>query len=274
MNVAVQMAGLACQSGHRFLLKDINWRVNCGERWVVFGQNGCGKTTLLSIAAGFKQPTEGSLEVFGRAYTADNILSIRRTIGWVSSSFFDRYYHQESALDIVLAGKSGTFSLDREITEADIIRAKALLKVFRVADKRNRAFDSLSKGERQSVLIARALFAKPRLLLLDEPSAGLDVYARAHLLATIRQLAENTQLTIVYVTHYVDELLPDIFKQALLLQNGHIFAQGAVETLFTEPVLSKFLSYPVRVSKNENGLDLKLKVPSAVGRFMREEAAP
>lgn len=270
VTAAVEIKGLSCQSGHRFLLEDIDWVVAPGERWVVFGENGSGKTTLLSIIAGFKQQTAGEVRIMGKPYDEENILISRQTIGWVSSSFFDRYYHQESALDIVLAGKSGTFSVDRGLTDEDIMWSKKLLRAFQVEDKRNRPFNTLSKGERQRVLIARALFAKPKLLLLDEPSAGLDIYARAHLLTVLQQLAENIQLTIIYVTHYVDELLPEVFDQALFLQKGRIFAKGSVQTLFSQAVMSQFLDYPIRIQEAENGLRLTLEVSSEIGRIMEE----
>lgn len=77
-------------------MNDINWQVKRGEHWLVFGMTDCGKTTLLSILAGFKQPTRGNVRVLGEAYTADNILEMRKKIGWVSSSFFDQIYSRES----------------------------------------------------------------------------------------------------------------------------------------------------------------------------------
>ena len=83
---------ISCKMGYRYLLSDISWQVRPGERWVVFGMNGSGKTTLLSIIAGFQHFTSGSLKLFGQTLTADNNLPLRQRIGWVSSSFFDKYY--------------------------------------------------------------------------------------------------------------------------------------------------------------------------------------
>lgn len=118
---------VSCKAGYKFLLRDISWQVAKGEHWVVFGANGSGKTTLLSIIAGFKHYTSGSVKVFGESFTNDNILAIRRRIGWVSSSFFDKYYSKESALHIVLSGRNGTLGLDDAITLDDVRLAKALL---------------------------------------------------------------------------------------------------------------------------------------------------
>lgn len=102
--IVIDLKNLSCQAGYQYLLRDINWQVGCGEQWVVFGQNGCGKTTLLSIVAGYKGYSSGELKIFGEEYTAENILRLRKRIGWISSSFFDKYYTTETVLDIVLSG--------------------------------------------------------------------------------------------------------------------------------------------------------------------------
>lgn len=263
----IKTHNLGCQAGFKYLLKDISWEVHKGEHWAVFGMNGCGKTTLLSIIAGFKKYTHGKLEVFGQPYTADNILAFRQRIGWVSSSFFDRYYSKESALDIVLSGKFGTFGLDFDITEVDVIKAKALLTELHVPDKIDQPFQQLSKGERQNVLIARALFPNPDILVLDEPSSGLDVMAREHLLNTVRDLAEQTEVTIIYVTHYTEEIL-DIFQHTLLLRKGQIYAQGRTEALFTEPMISEFLGYPVQIKRQDGQFQIQMEACSRVKELL------
>lgn len=252
MSSVIEAARITYQSGYRFLLNDINWRVEKGQHWVVFGQNGSGKTTLLSILAGFKQATGGQVRIYDQTFSNERILKIRQSIGWVSSSFFDRYYHKESVLDIVLAGKSGTFSLVNGLNSRDIIRAKRLLRAFHLGDKINRSYDTLSKGERQSALIVRALFAEPQIYLLDEPGTGLDVQARASLLSVVRQLAQDPEITIVYVTHHADEIL-DVFEHALFLKNGCVYAQGETKTLFTEQRLSEFFEHPVSLWRDEKG---------------------
>ena len=267
----IKTHNLGCQAGFKYLLKDITWQVRPGEHWAVFGLNGSGKTTLLSIIAGFKKYTHGELEVFGEPYTAENILAFRRRIGWVSSSFFDRYYSKEPALDIVLSGKFGTFGLDFDITEADVVKAKDLLEELHVPDKINQPFGQLSKGERQNVLIARALFPNPEILVLDEPSSGLDVMAREHLLGTVRDLAEHTPVTIIYVTHYTEEIL-DIFKQTLLLKKGQVYAQGPTEEMFAEPLISDFLGYPVQVRRQNGEMKLKMEARSQIKTLLAREA--
>lgn len=247
----ISLRELSHKAGSRYLLQDITWDINKGDHWVVFGMNGSGKTTLLTILAGFKPYTHGSLTVFGEPYTEDNVLEIRKRIGLVSASFFDQYYTKESALDIVLSGKFGTLGIRYDVNDEDIIKAKKLLAELHLGDKIDQLFNMMSKGERQNVLIARALFSNPDILILDEPCTGLDVYAREHLLNTVRDLAENTEIAIIYVTHYTEEII-DVFDQCILLRNGYCYAQGKTQEIFNTESLSDFLRYPVEVTVVED----------------------
>ncbi len=259
MEPIIKVENLCCQAGNRYLLRDINWQVAKGERWVVFGLNGSGKTTLLSIIAGYKMPTGGSVEVFGEPYSQDNILSVRKRIGWVSSSYFDKYYTKESALTIVLSGLCGTLGVDSTVKADDFIRAKALLSEWNLDRKFDFPFSMLSKGERQNVLIARALIAEPEILALDEPGTGLDVLAREQLLRKIDQLAAETAMTIIYVTHYPEEILP-IFDRCLVLRRGRLIKKGELTEIMTTEQLTEILEADVTVTYLQDGrLDLRVK---------------
>ncbi len=262
----IDMKGIACRSGSRYLIKDITWQVEAGQHWLIFGMNGSGKTTLLSVLAGWKHFAQGEVEVLGQHYDNTNILSLRRRVGLVSSSFFDRYYNRESAINIVLSGKFGTLGLDGAISDADIKLAKRLLGELHLADKVNYAYDKMSRGERQSVLIARALFGRPELLLLDEPCSGLDIYNREHLLSTVRDLAD-CGLTIIYVTHYTDEIL-DIFQKCLLLKRGRIYAQGDTNALFQAETMSAFLDHPTQVTRVGDQLRLEMTATSQINKLL------
>lgn len=240
---------LSLRAGRAFLLKDINWQVNQGEHWLVFGMNGSGKTTLLSMIAGFGAPSSGTLEVFGEAYSAENILAMRRRIGWVSASFFDKCYHHEQALDIVLSGLFGTLGVAFGVEAEDVRRAKRLLCWLGMEKNINKPLDMLSKGERQNVFIARALIAEPEILVLDEPGTGLDVYARARMLASVRKLAARGNVTVIYVTHYLEEVQPFLSK-TLLLRGGRVYAQGATADVLTQENLSALLGEEVALYKD------------------------
>ena len=266
----IETSRLSVKIGHRYILHDIDWQVKKGEHWVVFGLNGSGKTTLLSIIAGFKEPTSGQLKIFGQSYSNSNILDFRQRIGWVSASFYDKLYTRESALDIVLSGKFGTLGIRGAVEDEDVRLAKRLLCELKLRDKVNRSFATLSKGERQNVLIARALFARPQILILDEPCTGLDLYNRAHLFAILRELADHCDMTIIYVTHYVDEVL-DIFKSALFLKQGMVAACGAVETVFTSQQFTRLIDYPVEIYRDDRGaIKAVAQVSSRIYEILQE----
>lgn len=266
----IEVEKLACKIGHHYLLNNINWKVKQGEHWAVYGMNGCGKTTLLSIIAGFKHYTAGSLKVFGEAYNNQNALEIRKKIGFISSSFFDKKYSREGVLDIVLSAKSGVLGREYDTTLDDVKYAMALLLALHVGDKSNKQFDMLSKGERQSVLIARALFNEPELLILDEPCNGLDVYKRASLFQVINELAKIRNVTMVYVTQHIEEIGP-LFDHTLLLRNGYVFDKGNTDEMFTTEKLTSFLGYDLEVKKNEaNKRTIQIKADMTVADILRK----
>ena len=266
-DVIIKANKLCLQSGKRYLLRDIDWEVKRGEHWLVFGMNGCGKTTLLGTVAGFESQTGGTLEVFGQPYTNENILELRSKIGWVSGSFFDKCYSHESALNIVLSGLFGTLGINFFITDTQIRQAKALLREMRMGDKINTPFDFMSKGEQQNVLIARALMAEPEILVLDEPGTGLDVYAREHMLQTVQELAEKRQVTVIYVTHYPEEIQP-FLQKTLLMQDGKVFAQGNTEDIMTSENISALLQDTVTIQHEAgNHIRMLLDASSAVGEI-------
>lgn len=252
MQTILKASELCCKSGKRYLLNHINWEVKSGEHWLIFGMNGSGKTTLLSTIAGFKSPTSGQLTVLGQQYDRDTIFSLRKKVGWVSSSFFDKYYRQEQALQIVLSGLSGTFNVDYGVSAQDVRYAKALLRELRMGDKMKQPFCLMSKGERQNVLIARAMITRPQILVLDEPGTGLDIYAREHMMNSVRMLAESGQVTVLYVTHYPEEIQP-FMNKTMLLRNGRIFAQGNTEQIMTSENISALLQEQVQVYRNDHG---------------------
>jgi len=248
MDTIINVENLTCLVGNRAILSNIDWKIKKGDHWVVFGLNGSGKTTLLSILAGYRSYTSGKVEVFGAPYTAQNILEKRKRIGWISSSFYDKYYTKESVLQIVLAGVTGKLGVNGSITNADIKKAKHLLTELGMTEKMNRTFDSLSKGERQSVLIARELMTNPEILILDEPGTGLDIYARERMLSLVKTLAQNPEITIIYVTHYTEEIL-NVFDQCLLLKHGRIYAKGNTQEIFQEELISDFLETSAKIKK-------------------------
>lgn len=253
----VRAEHLGLKKGSKQIIHDINWTVEKGEHWVLFGLNGCGKTTLLSILAGYQSGNEGSAYLFDQKIDKENFLMLRNRIGFVSSSFFNHYLQKEQVSDIVFSGKFGTLGIAGEISDADVKKAKQLLRRLGIEKKMRYPYDCLSKGQQQRVLIARALMNEPEVLILDEPCSGLDLVARELFLHDIQDLAEEKKIAIVYVTHHTEEILP-FFQKAVLMKDGKFFAMGNLKDVFSEQILESFFENKAKVLWTEKHFFISL----------------
>ncbi|MBO8163445.1 MAG: ABC transporter ATP-binding protein [Brevibacillus sp.] len=233
------------------ILRNISWQVKSGEHWCLVGLNGSGKTTLLNIINGYIWPTKGEVAVLGQSFGQCDLRELRRKIGWVSASLQERLYGQETAEQIVLSGKFASIGLYDRIEDDDRAQAEELLRSLGCEALLKRTYATLSQGERQKVLIARALMAKPALLILDEPCSGLDLIAREHLLAMIAQIAsEPASPTLIYVTHHIEEILP-CFSHTLLLKQGEVYQAGPTQEVLTADLLSRFFEVPISIQERD-----------------------
>jgi iron complex transport system ATP-binding protein len=233
------------------LLDDVNWRVRPGEHWALLGPNGAGKSTLLRIAGGLRHPSAGTVDVLGRRLGKVDVRTLWPLIGFVNPSL--RPPPPELAVeDVVLTGATGTIQpLWDSYGPPERRRVARLLDVMGVARLVGREFGTCSDGERGRVLIARALMPAPLLLLLDEPTAGLDMAGREDLLAALAQLAgEEPDLASVVVSHHLEDL-PVTTDHALLLNGGRIVASGAVGEILTDDVVSRCFGIEVRIHRRD-----------------------
>ncbi|NMD69203.1 ABC transporter ATP-binding protein [Bacillus sp. DNRA2] len=231
-----------------WILNNINWKVNKGEHWVLFGLNGAGKTALLNVLNAYEYPTKGKITVlnreFGKAPLAE---SLRKQIGLVSQSLQQKLHNGDNAFEIVLSGAFASIGLYETPTNEMRRQAISLLQELGCFDYANRNYETLSQGERQRVLIARALMAEPELLILDEPTNGLDFLAREQLLESVEKIAKREDgPTIIYVTHHAEEILPE-FEHTLLLKKGEVFAAGKTAEMMSCEMLSNYFGLDVQV---------------------------
>lgn len=241
------------------ILKNMSWTVQNGEHWCLLGLNGSGKTTLLNMINGYIWPTEGSMSVLGKKFGEFDLRELRKRIGWVSTSLQQKLYGSETALKIVLSGKFATIGLYDQTDAEDLNKAKSLMQSLGCAALIKRTYDTLSQGERQRVLIARALMASPELLILDEPCTGLDVFAREQLLYMVASVAEqDTPPTIIYVTHHVEEILP-CFTKTLLIKDGEVFAAKRTDEMLSSLTMSSFFGVSVDIEQRDGRSWLSVK---------------
>jgi iron complex transport system ATP-binding protein len=246
--VAVEAASVV-RSG-AYLLRNVTWRVELDERWVVLGPNGAGKTTLLNLAAARLHPTGGSVHVLGERLGRTDVMELRTRVGLSTAALADRIPAEERVHDVVVTASWSVVGRFRERYEpVDEVRARALLDQLGVAALADRRYGTLSEGERKRVQIARALMTDPELLLLDEPAAGLDLGAREDLVGRLAELAYDPEApALVLVTHHVEEI-PAGFTHALLLREGTAVAQGLLGDTVTSENLSKTFGLPLRVEQ-------------------------
>jgi iron complex transport system ATP-binding protein len=234
------------------LLVGIDWTVGAGEQWIVMGPNGAGKTTLLHLAGALIHPTSGTAEVLGERLGATDLRVLRERIGLVDARTARTLPGRRDVRASVLSGAFNSVQIQaRRMTAAHERAADGLLELTGIAGLAGRRFEDCSQGERQRVLLARALMAEPRLLLLDEPHGGLDLPSRERLVDALGRLgAERPGLPTVTVTHHVEEI-PVSATHVLLLRGGRALAAGPIGAVLTSEHATACFGLPVRVAHSD-----------------------
>lgn len=255
----LEVRDLTIWRGDTTILNGLNWTVRSGEHWVILGANGSGKTSLLSSLTGYLTPSEGSIHVLGEEFGESDWRELRQEIGIVSSSVRQLMHDEDLAIEIVAGGAKAEIGFWGEIPKGIRTAARRALKEAEAEHIALRPWMVLSQGERQRVLIARALMAKPRLLILDEPCAGLDPVAREHFLAFVERIARGTKApAMVLVTHHVEEITP-AFTHALLLRAGSVAGVGELERVLTSANLSEAFGAKMKIGRRAGRWEVKLK---------------
>ncbi len=247
----LDVSALTVVRGKNAILRDIAWRVERGQHWVILGPNGCGKTSLLRALTGYMPATGGAISVLGRRYGDCDWRELRLCIGLVTSALQISIPPAETAVETVMSGKFAQLDLWARTTRADREAALACMRLLGAAHLAEREWLFLSQGERQRVLIARALMARPRILILDEPCSGLDPVAREDFLGFVEKLARRRgSPSLVLVTHHVEEITP-AFTHALLLREGRAVADGPLAEALTARTLSTAFGTPMRLARRD-----------------------
>src|SRR5690349_2069371 len=239
MSAVLDLKGVTVRRHPKTILDAVDWQVNEGERWVILGRNGAGKTTMLQVASARMHPTAGRAEILGERLGRVDVFELRPRIGLASAALAERIPADETVRDVVLTAAYGVTGRWREsYEEFDTERAEDLLRAFDVDALADRLFGTLSEGERKRVQIARALMTDPEVLLLDEPAAGMDLGGREDLLRRLTRFANDPDAPAsVLVTHHVEELPPGI-SHVLLLRDGAVVAQGLARDVLTDENLT------------------------------------
>ena len=249
MAIDIQNVGVL-RSG-RWILSDITWQVPAASCAAILGPNGSGKSTLARILAAYLWPTSGKVSVLGQHFGDCDMPALRRQIKMVQPAGPYDVDPSLTALEVALTGFFNSIALYQTPTPEMHTEAARLLKQVGLLERSNQTYETLSSGERVRALIARALVQKPQLLILDEPTAGLDLLAREQILATIQSLFEqphNPPATIL-ITHHIEEL-PPATSNVLLLSEGKPAAVGAPREVLNPQILSNLYNCPVQVRQS------------------------
>jgi iron complex transport system ATP-binding protein len=254
--LAINLSGVGVKRGGRWILRDVTWTVPAGACCAILGPNGAGKSTLTRILAAHLYPTAGAAEVIGGRFGETSLPALRHSIRLVQPAGPYDVDAELTAREVVETGFFGTLGLYDVVDDRIARDADSLLAQVGLSHVANQKYATLSSGERVRSLIARALAARPKLLLLDEPTAGLDLLAREQVLATVQSLFERSgenerPPTVVFITHHIEEL-PPATSQVLLLSNGSAAAAGAPADVLRSDVMSRVYGCPLDV-QHRNG---------------------
>ena len=233
----------------RNIVDHLNWAVTDEQRWVILGPNGAGKTTLLKLAAAHEHPSTGTVSVLEEQLGRTDVFELRPRIGFASSAMARRIPGDETVLNTVLTAAYAVLGRwNEEYESLDERRAMRVLAQWHLEHLADRTFGTLSDGEQKRVQIARAVMTDPELLLLDEPTASLDLGAREELLTLLGDFAQapNTPAMIM-VTHHVEEI-PIGFTHVMLLREGAVVAAGPLADTLTAAALSETFGQPIVLS--------------------------
>lgn len=243
---ALRVSGLRFRRG-RDILRGLDWTVRKGEHWAVLGPNGCGKTTLVNLITGYDAATAGSIELGEATFGRADWREVRQRVGLVTHTLSTFLEEAEPVIDVVVSGREAKLNLVGETREEWVSEAETLLAQVGCQSLREALWGPLSQGEKQKVLICRALMAHFEVLILDEPCAGLDPVARERFLDWLQDLMGTPRSpALVLITHHVEEILPCI-SHVLLMKDGRDFAAGPKEEILTSQLLSEAYGAPVEL---------------------------
>ena len=251
---AIKVENMRVSLSGKEILHNISWKVKNGAKYFILGANGSGKTTLVRTILGYIWAHYGaSVEVLGNKYWHCDVNEVRKSIAWVSPFFQKTVEGSTTGVDIILSGKTGTLGFFRAAKNDELDEVEKLLVSMNGLHLANKDFTKMSSGEQMKILVARALIAKPQLMILDEPSVYLDIAEREQFLKVVETLAtEQEDLTIIFISQRIEDILP-VFKEGMILKNGQIEFEGKRDEVLTPEILKRAFGVNIQLIKTLNG---------------------
>ena len=265
MKTAITIDGLSYAYGRTDVLKQVRFSVEQEDFFIIIGPNGSGKTTLMKLMAGLEKPPKGKLSILGRGIHHYKKKDLARKIAFVPQEVPTDFPF--SVTEVVLMGRSpyqGTLGLERA---GDVEKAEQALVFTGVAHLAKRKLNALSGGERQRVFIARAICQEPEIMLLDEPTASLDLAHQIRIMDLMEKLQQEKKVTIVMVSHDLN-LAAMYGTKLLLLNKGKVAEIGLPEEVMTFQTLEA--AYGCTLLVDENPLGRYPRVNLVPGKFIKK----
>ncbi|QSF42623.1 ABC transporter ATP-binding protein [Paenibacillus tianjinensis] len=241
----ISLQHLTLRREQSLILDDVSLEMKQGENWVILGRNGSGKTTILEMITGYLFPSSGSVEVLGYKYGQCDLREVRKEIGYIGPSLMEKLSLSDPVWEVVATGAYAYLRFYQAIPQQVQEQAVMLLEEMNLGELAYHPFGTLSQGERKKAMLARCLMANPKLLIMDEPCAGLDLYEREKMLAEIDKLKQRN-VSVVYVTHHVEEIVP-LFSHVALIRDGKLAGSGPKEEVLTKDMILATFDIPVDV---------------------------
>lgn len=256
--IKLENISLDIYGSRRRILDDITWHIKDGECWVLFGRNGSGKTKLLEVITGYIFPSAGEVTRFGDGHYGSDIRELRRRIGYISSVVREMFGNSEKVIDAVLSGLYASIGLYRRPAASEVEKAAGLIAKVGLGGREHDTIGRLSDGEKQKILMLRALINDPDLLILDEPATGLDIVAREEFLQSLAEITQDREHSVIYVTHHVEEITP-LFDKIFILDNGGCFYKGGIEDALRKDIFTSLFGRGIEVFRRGERLYSSLK---------------
>jgi len=253
-DVVLRLKGVSFIRDERVILAPLDWTVRRSERWLIVGANGSAKTTLLRIASLYEHPSAGTVEVLGERLGRCDVRELRRRVGYMSAMLAADLRGELRCTDVVMTAKNAALEpWWHRYTVDDERRAVDCLDRMGVGWAAEKPLATLSSGEQQRVLLARTLMNDPGVLMLDEPSARLDLGGREQLVGALAELTTDTDAPpLLLVTHHLDEVPPGM-THVLMLRNGEVVAKGPIGRHLTAATLSTTFGMPLHMERRADG---------------------
>ncbi|KKO55520.1 ABC transporter ATP-binding protein [Paenibacillus sp. DMB20] len=245
----ISLQNITLRRGDDLILNDVSLEMGKGEHWVILGRNGSGKTTLLEMMTGYLFPSSGRVEVLGNEYGRCDVREVRKQIGYISQSLMEKLSFSDPVWEVVATGAYAFLRFYQAIPDEVREKAMALLDDMNFSHLAEHPLGTLSQGERKKVMLARSLMADPKLLIMDEPCAGLDLYEREKMLLEIDRL-KRRDVAVVYVTHHIEEIVP-LFTHVALIKDGQLAGAGRKEDVLSKELIKR--TYDIRVDLEWDG---------------------